>query len=197
MILQVQVYFWALFQQRSYQLFFHFLIPCFSPLLILRHNDKSLDPFTKRLDTRHGNTAATNTTIQIPLISRKLLYLSSGLNKLQYIWYRKWRVFGCSIKRRLESGRGAYNKSHNQSELVQDQHKPFFWERERERERMVRAVVRGAGGLLVWGGSISCGSYWAHNLSHVTQQPSCWCSRNHYCEAAIKAQCLMGMLFKL
>ncbi len=134
MILQVQVYFWALFQQRSYQLFFHFLIPCFSPLLILRHNDKSLDPFTKRLDTRHGNTAATNTTIQIPLISRKLLHLSSGLNKLQYIWYRKWRVFGCSIKRRLESGRGAYNKSHNQSELVQDQHKPFFWERERERE---------------------------------------------------------------
>lgn len=89
----VQVY---IFQQRSYQLFFHFLIPCFSPLLILRHNDKSLDPFTKRSDTRHGNTAETNTlqtTIQIPLISRKLLYLSSGLNKLHYIWHRKWRVF--------------------------------------------------------------------------------------------------------
>lgn len=150
----VQVYICALFQQRkfqskSYQQFFHFLIPCFSPLLILRHYDKSLDPFTKRSDTRRGNTAATNTlqtTIQIPLISRKLLYLSSGLNKLHYIWHHKWRVFGCSIQWRLERGWGAYNKIHNQSELVYAQHKTFF-ERENGKsccERCWRIVsVRG------------------------------------------------------
>ncbi len=107
------------FQSKSYQLFFHFLIPCLSFIdsSTLRQITKIL--FTKRSDSRRGNTAATNIlqTIQIPLISRKLLYLSSGLNKLHYIWHHMWRVFGCSIKWRLERGRGAYNKSHNQSEL--------------------------------------------------------------------------------